>query len=184
MSHTTPDISLHSTAARIGDHEINMLEPGAAAALRGILGPTTSSHAFPGTTRTVELLRGGAMLLTDNKGHDLLSLMICFDAQDSSLYRAFPEVPVYAGTVDCAGHRFFGGESEAAVKKIAGIYGFGGVLKLDVGELHVGFHFKKRKNRFGEPTGEPALVLIVAEWGGLPALRGGPERSAPGSDPR
>ena len=165
MPHQIITISLLPTAVRIGDQQIDILATDAAPKLRECLGPKIASHSFPGTARTAELLRGGAILVTENGGTQLLLLTICFDAQDGSPYSAFIETPVFSGAVECAGHRFLGQEKERAMRRQASIHGFAGALKIDVGEIHIGLWFRKPKNRFGKRSGERRLVSLSVEWG-------------------
>jgi hypothetical protein len=163
----TVNISLLANAVLYRGEQIDPLAPDAAARLRELLGPAIASHSFPGSTRTAEVLRGGVILLTQDGGTELLSLLVCFDPQDGSPYSAFRELPVFPGEVECAGPRFFAGESEAAVRKLPGIRGFAGALTMDLGSLHLGLHFKKPRDQSGTRTGDRQLVYVTAEWGGI-----------------
>jgi len=165
-----PDIELLGNGIRVGDEHIDTLAPGAAQRLRELFGPIASSYVFPGVGRAAQLLASGLILLLEEEPDAMKSLMVCFDAEDASPYPAFSEVPIFTAAIEFGGQRVGGPELESSLLRIPGVSSIAGLVRLEMGELSVGLHTKKRRGRFGKRTGARRLVLLDAEWGGVKQL--------------
>ncbi len=157
---------LSMDAVHVDGERIDVRGPHAAMELRRVLGPVVATRPIEGVKRSVSLLARGAIILSEERDDAFLSLVVCFDPDDGSPYPTFfPQVPTFAGAVECAGHHFVAREPEGSISRLPGVHGFAGVLSLDQGDLHVGLHLKRPRNRFGKRAGTRQLVFVVAEWG-------------------
>lgn len=190
MTSLEPHLILHEDSVEVCDESIKI--PGGvdvAKRLRALLGPIISTYSFANTGRTAQALKSGIILLVQDRDDELLAFSVCFDPKDFIPYPALSETAIFSGYVECGEQRFSGGESEPEILRVPGVTGFAGVYTMDVGALHVGLRFQKRRNKFGKRTGQRRLVLLDAGWGGVkpfptpPHSGGAPGASAGGRKP-
>ena len=164
------DLELSDAGLAIDGQFVDVFAVDAVHRIRGILGPEicASHHGVEGTGRTAHWLKSGIVLISQSQQQVLVEIRVCFDLLELDTLPPMPmEFSRFSGSTLVEGERFVGGESEATVRRLPGISGFGGMLDVRRGRLFVGFDFRKPRNRLGKRSGSRRLVQISAEWGGV-----------------